>query len=87
MDSAMLTAALNRYAKSDLAKARKHGEIAITDTKRGVVWVRYEGRRYTLTTQGSVGSGGVSFPKIVAEGPLGFVLPVLAALYTVVDEG
>ena len=51
MSSTELTAALTRYANSDLRTARKHGEIIVAGTKRGNVTLSYndETRTYLLT--------------------------------------
>lgn len=40
---------LIKFAKEDLALARKHGRVSIVDTKLGCINVEYRDRLYCLT--------------------------------------
>lgn len=74
-----LTETLQKFAKSDLRAAAKFGEIAICETKRGTLFLRKVDKTYTLSTAGLAS-------EVLIEGKPAVVVPVLAALYTVVEE-
>jgi hypothetical protein len=73
-----LAATLEKFAKSDIRKASKFGEIAICETKRGTLFLRKVDKTYTLSTAGLAS-------EVLIEGKPAVVIPVLAALYTVVE--
>lgn len=77
MTTAELTAALTKFAKSDLRTARKEGYILIGQTKRGTLALRHSAGIYTLSTQGIDAA-------VIAQGKPTVVAPVLAGCYSVV---
>ncbi len=74
-----LEAALNELAASDLTLARKKGSIYVTQTKEGLLALSYENGEYIITKQGVE-------PKVLAKGAPKAVKPVLASLYSLVEE-
>lgn len=77
MDTALLNAALIRYATSDLRCARREGAMLICQTKRGLLDLSYVDGTYTLATSGPA-------VEVLAQGKAGVVRPVLVSLYDVV---
>lgn len=71
--SPQLQAQLERYAKSDLAKAKNEGDIIIARTKKGNVTVSHENGIYTLMAQG----------RTLYKGPAAGAVPVIVGLYDV----
>lgn len=67
----------NKVAKSDMRRARKETAMAITDTTKGVIELRYDHstRFYTI----ALFHGG----DILAQGTGAEIIGKLAALYTV----
>ena len=76
MNASDLTAALDKFAASDLRAARKNGDIMVTGTKRGTLSLSFDGAAYTLATVGMESA-------TLATGKPADVRPVLASLYTV----
>jgi hypothetical protein len=77
---ATLSAALTRYATSDLRCARREGYLLVAQTKKGTLALSYVDGAYTLSTVG---------PKaeVLASGKAGTVRPVLVGVYDIVVEG
>ena len=79
MEQTHITAARQRFAASDMRYARKDGEVAITQTTRGTVFLRYNDGTYTLDTAGLN-------PETLATGKAAAVKPTLMTLYTVAGQ-
>lgn len=75
-----LTQTLTRFAKNDVAMARKHGEIAIAQTKLGTLGLAHSNGTYTLTVWGTY----TQQPRTLATGKPAVIIPVLVSNYAVV---
>lgn len=73
-----VTKSLNRFAKSDLADAKKRGCILIGMSKRGTLSLKCDDGTFSLSTTGLDA-------RVLASGTAAEVSAVLVTLYTVVD--
>lgn len=80
MNSNELTATLNRFAKNDIALARKRGLIGIAQTKLGTLELTHEAGVYTLVVCGTY----KQTPRTLAQGKPAVIVPVLVSAYDVV---
>ena len=79
MESAIITAARQKFAGADLRMARKHGQISVAQTVKGLLDLSHADGIYTLSTNGLNA-------HVLAAGKPATVKPVLAALYSVAGE-
>jgi len=77
-----IQAQLLKIAKSDLARAKKHGTLMLCKTKRGNVEIKHVNGTFTLTKCGNLMTGDLNVEQL-ASGPLKEVAPILARLYVV----
>ena len=75
--AATLDATIMGFAKSDLRRVRKCKRLAVTQTKRGTLWLDYADGVYTLAV-----SGG----EILVKGSAGATAKMLVTLYDVVKS-
>ena len=77
-----LQAQLLKIAKSDLARARKHGSLMVAKTKRGNVEIKHVDGTFTLTKCGNLMTGDLNVEQLTS-GSLKEIAPFLAGLYVV----
>ena len=70
-----IKAALERFAGSDMNKARKDGEIIIAQTKVGNLFVSYDASTKTYRAASAIGT--------LVEGKANIVKPFIASQYVI----